>query len=199
MELCTRCNWREPIWGMKMCPYCRYMGNAQKRRRYQDPEYRLKQLGYQKKWRLDNPEKKLEIDAKWRKENLEHRRAYSRKYVIEHREERSAYSINRYHTNVEHRLAANLRSRLYQAVQNDSKSGSAVRDLGCSIPTFRLFIENQFEEGMSWDNYGEWHLDHVLPLASFDLTDRGDFQTAVHYLNYQPLWAKDNAIKGANI
>ena len=99
--------------------------------------------------------------------------------------------------NINFRLRTRLRTRLNRAISGDFKAGSAVTDLGCSISTFNLFIENQFEEGMSWDNYGEWHLDHVLPLASFDLTDRMEFQTAAHHLNYQPLWAIDNLRKGA--
>ena len=199
MELCTRCNWREPIWGMKMCPYCRYMGNAQKRRRYQDPEYRLRQLGYQEKWRAANPEKKLASNTKWRDNNREQHRENSRRWQREHKEHRNAYFKNRYDNNVEHRLAVNLRNRLYQAIKNHQKTGSAVSDLGCSMATFKLYIENQFEDGMTWDNYGDWHLDHVMPLASFDLTNLGEFQTAVHYLNIQPMWALENHQKGSSI
>lgn len=50
---------------------------------------------------------------------------------------------------------------------------------------------------MSWDNWGEWHLDHIQPLASFDLTDREQFLQATNYTNYQPLWALENIRKGA--
>ena len=81
-------------------------------------------------------------------------------------------------------------------IEGKQKAGSAVRDLGCSIPAFRLYIENQFEPGMSWDNYGKWHLDHVMPLSGFDLTDRTQFLEACNWLNYQPLWAADNIRKG---
>jgi hypothetical protein len=62
---------------------------------------------------------------------------------------------------------------------------------------FKLHIEQQFVDGMTWDNWGEWHLDHIRPLASFNLVDRDQFLTACHYSNYQPLWATDNLIKGA--
>ena len=103
------------------------------------------------------------------------------------------YKRKRRRENINVRLASNLRRRMHSAV----KSGSAVRDLGCSLNTFKLYIENQFEDGMLWDNYGNWHLDHVLPLASFDLSNRQQFLEATHYLNYQPLWAFDNKQKGA--
>lgn len=52
---------------------------------------------------------------------------------------------------------------------------------------------------MSWYNYGEWHLDHIIPLVSFDLTNRWQFARACHYTNYQPLWWWDNISKGAKI
>ena len=93
------------------------------------------------------------------------------------------------------RLSCNLRSRLYQAIKSNQKSGSAVRDLGCSISEFKLYIENQFEPGMSWDNYGSWHLDHVIPLSRFDLENRTDFLEGCNYLNIQPMWAVENIRK----
>lgn len=101
------------------------------------------------------------------------------------------YRAYRRRTNIQARLAENLRSRLQTYIHH----GSAVGDLGCSVSAFRLYIENQFEDGMSWDNYGDWHLDHVAPLNSFDLTNRQQFLEAANWLNYQPLWARDNMIK----
>jgi len=121
------------------------------------------------------------------------------KYYQMHKDERAKYIRDRRRTNIQCRLAGVLRSRLGSAIKGGYKAGSAVGDLGCSIGTFRLFIENQFEPGMTWDNYGEWHLDHVQPLASFDLTDRSQFITACNWLNYQPLWAVDNIRKGDKI
>ena len=50
---------------------------------------------------------------------------------------------------------------------------------------------------MSWDNYGQWHIDHIKPLAEFDLTNRPQFLAACHYTNLQPLWASANHKKGA--
>jgi hypothetical protein len=52
---------------------------------------------------------------------------------------------------------------------------------------------------MSWDNYGKWHLDHIIPLSSFDLTNREQFLKAAHYTNYQPLWAHENFMKRAKL
>ena len=89
----------------------------------------------------------------------------------------------------------NLRSRLGSAIRGRYKSGSAVSDLGCSIEKFLQYIGNLFLPGMTWENYGKWHLDHIVPLCAFDLTNRTEFLKASHYSNYQPLWASDNCRK----
>ena len=100
-------------------------------------------------------------------------------------------------TNLQYRLATNLRSRLNNAVKGQ-RGGSAVRDLGCTIPEFKAYIEAQFRPDMTWDSWtvDGWHLDHKIPLAQFDLTDRVQFLKASHYSNYQPLWAEHNLQKG---
>ena|SRR3990167_159176 len=108
------------------------------------------------------------------------------------------YRQERIRKNTSLRLRHRLSTRMYIAVKDGQKSGKTLEDLGCSIPHFKLYIENQFENGMSWDNYGEWHLDHVMPLAKFDLTNRTQFLEAANWLNYQPLWASKNLSKGAN-
>ena len=97
---------------------------------------------------------------------------------------------------VHYRIIEFLRARFRKAVRRSQRTGSAVRDLGCSIPEFQAHISVQFQPGMSWENWGDWHLDHKRPLASFDLTDPEQVKLACHYTNYQPLWAVDNLVKG---
>jgi hypothetical protein len=94
-------------------------------------------------------------------------------------------------------IAKRLRSRLYNAIKHTTKSGSAIVDLGCSIEQFKGYLMSKFQEGMSWDNYGKWHIDHIKPLSKFDLTDRQQFLEACHYTNLQPLWAVQNLKKGS--
>ncbi len=100
---------------------------------------------------------------------------------------------------IQFRLATNLRSSFKQALKNGFKGGSAVRDLGCSIEEFKDYIESLFVEGMTWDNYGEWQLDHIFPLSKLDLTDRLQLRFGLHWTNYQPLWKLDNIKKGCKI
>lgn len=99
------------------------------------------------------------------------------------------------------KIACNLRSRTSLAISGKYKSGSAIRDLGCSLPELKIYIENQFQEGMSWENYGRdgWNIDHRIPLAKFDLTDREQFLKACNYTNLRPMWATDNFSKNDRI
>lgn len=103
----------------------------------------------------------------------------------------------RVRTDIQFKLRKRLRIRLRDALKENYGSGSAVRDLGCSIPEFKKYIESLFIKGMSWENWchSGWHIDHKKPLHTFDLTDRSQFLMAAHYTNLQPLWAKDNYSK----
>lgn len=115
------------------------------------------------------------------------------------RKQANKYRNDKMKTDVQFRLANNLRSYLGQAIKGNYKSGSAVRDLGCTIPELKFYLEGQFKDGMTWDNWslGGWHIDHKIPLTFFDLTDRDQLLKAVHYTNLQPLWAEEN-IKKSN-
>jgi hypothetical protein len=96
------------------------------------------------------------------------------------------------------KLATRLRNRINRAIECDLKSGSAVSDLGCSIEEFKVYLESKWQEGMTWENHAVdgWHIDHIIPLSYFDLTNREQFLKACHYTNMQPMWAKDNLSKG---
>ncbi len=115
------------------------------------------------------------------------------------REYHASYNRNRRKNDLNFKIAGNLRNRLYCSIRSDAKAGSAVDDLGCSISFLKKYLESLFTLGMSWDNYGKghdkWNIDHIIPLASFDLTDRVQFLKACHYSNLQPLWEPKNLSK----
>lgn len=107
----------------------------------------------------------------------------------------------RRHTDLQFRLAGNLRNALRRALKaNSASKPSRTLDLlGCSIEVFKQHIEAQWRPGMSWSNWGRtvdcWQLDHKRPIASFDLTDAAQVQQCFHFSNYQPLWMLENAAK----
>ena len=113
----------------------------------------------------------------------------------------AARITRRRHEDVQFRLAGNLRNALRRAVKASGgrKPGRTVELLGCSVAEFKSYIEAQWQEGMSWDNWGRtvdcWQLDHKRPIASFDLTDEAQVRACFHFSNYQPLWMLENAIK----
>ena len=116
------------------------------------------------------------------------------------------YGKNRMITDIQYRLSCLLRTRLYQALMGNFKSGSAVQDLGCTIPELKFYLEGQFQDGMTWENWtrvdlyeNAWNIDHKIPLAFFDLTIREQLLQAVHYTNLQPMWAKENLKKSNKV
>lgn len=115
----------------------------------------------------------------------------------EKKRDRKQYRKNKYHSDIHFKMAMILRARLNGAIKGQIKAGSAVRDLGCTLSAFIAHIESLFQPGMGWNNYGYsgWHVDHIKPLASFDLSDPNQLKQACHYTNLQPLWSHDNFCK----
>ena len=110
---------------------------------------------------------------------------------------RTIYSRNKRHNDPTFRLLFNLRGRLYKIMKSiKTKKDKPTKEfLGCSMEALKIYLENQFSTGMSWDNYGKWHVDHIKPCCSFDLTDIEQQKVCFHYTNLQPLWAMDNIKK----
>jgi hypothetical protein len=92
-----------------------------------------------------------------------------------------------------------LRSRIWHALKHNFKSKSTLKLIGCSIEFLKFYLERKFEYNMNWNNYGKWHVDHIIPCASFDLSNPEEQALCFHYTNLQPLWAKDNLKKHAKI
>lgn len=98
-------------------------------------------------------------------------------------------------TNPIYRVKGNIRRRVRLALFDHKRIGSTSKSIGCSTKELKAYIESKFQSGMTWENYGKWHIDHIRPLASFNLNDPKDFEKANHYSNLQPLWAEDNVKK----
>lgn len=220
LEEFHKCSKNKSTGRQSKCKTCRaeYNQKNKERRKQYDKIYRevnkerLKEV--KKQYREANKEKIAAKDKKYREANKEKIKQYridnkehitkkTKEYRQKNKEKlnerQNAYKNNKYQENIQYRLAVNLRARFKIALKNNQKKGSAVQDLGCTIDELKLYLEMQFASGMTWDNYGEWHIDHITPLSSFDLTCRMELLEAVHYTNLQPLWAEDNLRKGSKI
>ena len=165
-----------------------------------------------KAYRAANVDKIKVAKKAYRAANLDKIKAKAKAYYINNKDKIKAYKEtnrdkinsyvkNRKKTNIQYKLSINLRCRLNKGLKRNSKTGSAVKDLGCTIDELKTHLESKFQSGMTWDNWSRegWHIDHVKPLASFDLTDKEQLLIACHYTNLQPLWAKDNIAKSDKI
>ncbi len=151
----------------------------------------------------ENKEKLKVGMKKYYQENREILMKKSREYYKKNREEHiergKRYKMKRYHSDVEFKLSHNLRGSLRKRLKYHlaNKTSSALSLVGCTMEELKAYIESKFEEGMSWENWAldGWHLDHIIPCSSFDLTIEEEQKKCFHYTNLQPLWAKDNLTK----
>jgi hypothetical protein len=134
-------------------------------------------------------------NAKHRQANLEaygeYRKVYMRGYEASKRESDPFW---RFKVNTRKLIGASFKRARDKEFY---KSRATLEMLGCSYEHFVSHISSQFTEGMTLENYGQWHLDHITPLATASTQE--DIVRLNHYTNFQPLWAKDNLSKGAKI
>ena len=168
-------------------------------------EHYLKNEESIKKYRQEYSLKNKENIAKKKKayslNNKENIAKYKKKYYLNNKEYllkiRSAWDIKRRKNNPNYKLRNNLRSRIWSVLKGIHKSTSTMKLLGCSIDELWNHLESKFKPWMTKENYGLWHVDHIKPCASFDLTCPVQQLACFHYTNLQPLSATDNRRKGA--
>jgi hypothetical protein len=138
----------------------------------------------------DKTDKAKQYRKKYVAENLDWWRKYEREYRYNRRREDMFFKIK-----------GNLSGRLSDLINKRNLSTNTLELIGCDRETFLSYIEKQFTEGMTWENYGlkGWHVDHILPLSLFDLTVEDEVRKACHYTNLQPLWWQDNLEKGNKV
>ena len=110
----------------------------------------------------------------------------------------SEYTKKRMSIDPQFKIRHRLRTRIGNAIkaQRGTKSKKFIELLGCTAKEAYVYIESLFKDGMTWDNYGLWHIDHIRPCSSFDLTSEEQQKQCFHFSNLQPLWAEDNLRKG---
>ena len=182
--------------------------NKKKREKYSTDEGRSKMLESSKKSYQKHRDRRLKECAKYRENNREAARKYAedyrkknpnsrKEYAKNNKDKINAWNRHKYATDDNFRITRVLRSRMSQALFGKSKSGTTEELLGCTVEEAMLYLENQFSEGMSWENHGEWHIDHRKPCAAFDLTNEEEQKECFNYKNLQPLWATENLQKSS--
>ena len=193
----------------KVCSVCqveKLIDDFEKRNN--KPTYRCKEClsKYHKKYYIQNQDKlknktsdfrnnNPEYMKNWRKNNVEKLINQKRNWYSKNRDKINENERNRRKNDIEYKIKKNLRRRVNQVITRDCKSTSTIELLGCSVYNFLKYMESKFIDDMSWDNYGQWHIDHIVPCSSFDLTDLEQQKLCFHYSNLQPLWARDNLAK----
>lgn len=156
----------------------------------------------------ENREAHLARCRQWVEENRERNRAYKKQWYEANKERLREKAIARYPqtfarvrerqaTDIQFALASRLRARIQKAIRACGATRAArVADLiGCSVEQFRAHIERQFAKGMTWENRSRWHLDHIRPIAGFDLSDAEQQRACFHFTNIRPLWRRENQQK----
>jgi hypothetical protein len=154
---------------------------------------------YKKEYLEKNKDALIEYRKKYYWENRTELLAKEKEYNKTDRSKnrRKEYYQNKRKNDICFKLSENLRSRIKGSLKRNSKSRKTFELIGCTIEEFKYYIEGKFKEGMTWENYGHdtWHIDHIRPCASFDLSDPQQQKLCFHYTNCQPLWAYENLSK----
>lgn len=158
---------------------------AAKRLRLKNPE---KHNLSNKQWRIINRDKHNQNAKDYYQKNKKHANEVKRKRRMDRRKNDTLYAFS---IGVRSLVSKSFRERGY------SKTSKSQEIIGCDWESLKSHIENQFVDGMSWDNRNQWHIDHIVPLASAKTPE--DVVRLNHYSNLRPLWAIDNLKKGAKI
>jgi len=160
-----------------------------------------------KKWRDANKEHTSEKHRKWRIKNIEYRKQYIKEWRENNKERiketKRIYEKKRKDSDPKYKLVANFRTAIYTVLkENNLKKYSSYFDtLGYSPEQLIEHLEKQFIDNMSWDNYGKWHVDHILPITSFEFetVDDNEFKKCWSLENLRPLWGPENISKSNKI
>jgi hypothetical protein len=142
---------------------------------YKDPDYMRK---YRKEHRKELNEKNNEWKSKNKEKVKEYRKESDlrcKEHIAEYQKE---YHRERRHKDICYRLLHNLRIRLSTSIKR--RSETTIDFIGCSIENLISFLESKFQEGMTWDNYGKWHIDHIRPCASFNFLNEEEQKQCFH-------------------
>lgn len=150
---------------------------------------------YYKQWKASNIEDQQVYHKQYRETNKSKITSQIKEWRSNNKESQNAYYANKRRDPL-YKLAHNLRSRLYDFLKGKVKHKNTESLTGCSFEELKKHLENQFEPGMTWDNYGShWSIDHIEPLISIDPNDKIAIERVANYLNLRPLTISENSRK----
>jgi len=160
-----------------------------------------------KRWYKKNREKRLNYFSDWQKNNYEYRKKYMDEYRKINKEKikevKRVYQKEKRHTDPIYKLISNFRTAIYTVLKENKldKYSNYFNMVGYSAEQLKEHLEKRFKDDMSWENYGEWHIDHIKPISSFtfETCDDEQFKECWSLENLQPMWGIENIKKGNKI
>ena len=149
-----------------------------------------------KEWKKLNKDKIIEKNKLYKQRNAAQISKKAKEYYKKNKAKLILYNKLKRQLDINFRISDSLRHRIWKALKGICKSKKTLELLGCSVAELKQHLEKKFTEGMSFDNYGKWHIDHIRPCAKFDLSKGEEQKKCFHYTNLQPLWAEENLKKG---
>ena len=188
--------------------YCRECKKVESKKEYEKNKERI--FNYQRKYYLENTNKiksrvsnynlKNKENSKiYYRNNIEKRLFYAKQYREKNKENRNKYEKYRKEIDIFYKLKHLVRNRInkYLKLKKIKKNHTTFELVGCTSQELKIYLEQKFIVGMSWDNQGKWHIDHIMPLSSAKTEE--ELYKLCHFTNLQPMWASDNIKKGAKI
>lgn len=146
---------------------------------------------------------KSKVNSELYKKDKEKKKVQSLSYYYGNKEkvykQRNLYNKRKRKEDPKFLLTRRLRNRLYYALKQKfwKKDTKFANYIGCDLEFLKTHMESQFIDGMCWENQGEWHIDHIIPLVSANTED--ELYALCHYTNLRPMWALDNIKKGTKL
>ncbi len=169
-------------------PGRRYIGGKKTSEKKYREKNKIKLSKKHSEWSDKNKEKLKQYRKEWREKNVDRVRKNKREY-----------EKTRKSNNPTYKLISNFRTAIYQVLKENNiiKNKHYFEVLNYSQQELISHLESKFKEGMSWDNYGKWHVDHIRPISSFNIKEIGDeeFMMCWGLNNLQPLWSHENLKK----
>lgn len=190
--------------GLKWCPKCKSVKKVEEFSKSKSATYGLDSACkecrnmYARERRLDFPDKVKEIRRTSRNKHAEESRRKKKEWALKNKDHIREYKKDRYNNDPKYKLAAVCRQLVRRMFKSTGvkKCYKTQEILGYTSIELKEHIEKQLRPGMTWDNYGDWHIDHIIPISSASDLDEGIKLSRLD--NLQPLWAMENILKGDN-